>query len=343
MPRVLIVDDEEDILWGLSVVLSRSGCEVLTASNVDETRNILNTQPVNIVVTDIRMPGESGLVFLQEVKSTRKDIKTVIITAKGSPDMEREVVSMGADAYIEKPFDLDYFLGILKKVMTSRGFRGLMQELTLIDVLQLLAYESGTAVVEVSSFEGVGRIWVKDGKVIHAEIGDLKGTEAFKKILSLEGGSFSVKRGVETDKQTISESLDSLLLRTVSSSEEAGAGSFDVESWSLFGSVDETVEEVPKEIKRKADEEIERFKGISGVKGVGVYMDEHIFTSEGFTIDEGVLKNARKLLNSLNRQEAFVPGKPDYMFILKGDALICLEMEEGTPLAVLRVEIKKLL
>lgn len=341
MPRVLIVDDEEDILYGLTAILSRSGWEVLTAKSVAEARDVISTQPVDVVVTDVRMPGESGLVFLQEIKSTNKELRTVVMTAKGSPDMEREVVSMGADAYVEKPFDIDYFIGILKKVITSKGFRGVMQELTLIDVLQLLAYESGTAMVEVSSVEGLGRIWIRDGKVVHAEIGNKTGTEAFEKILSLEGGSFSVKRGVETEKQTISESLDSLLLRVVSSSEEASAQqSFDLESWSLFGVV-ETTQEIPSDIKNLADELISKYRNISGVKSVGVYINEHFVSSENFPLDENSLKNAYKLLKSTGRKELFLPGEPDYMCILKEDALICLEVE-GVPLAVLRVEIRKI-
>ncbi|MEO0162911.1 MAG: response regulator [candidate division WOR-3 bacterium] len=341
MSRVLIVDDEEDILYGLSVILSRGGWEVLTARSVEEAREILNTQPVDVVVTDVRMPGESGLVFLQEIKSTKKDLRTVIMTAKGSPEMEREVVSMGADAYVEKPFDLDYFMGVLKKVITSKGFRGVMQELTLVDVLQLLAYESGTALVEVSSVEGMGRIWIKDGKVVHAEIREISGVEAFERILSLEGGSFSVKRGVETDKQTIYESLDSLLLRTVSASEEAQAQqSVDLESWSLLGSF-EVEEEIPEDVKSKASGIIEMVKAVKGIKGVGVLIGEHYISSDGASITQESAKSIKKLLKSLQREELFIPGNPDYYFIFKGEDLVCLEVE-GLPLAVLRVEIKKL-
>ncbi len=342
MPRVLIVDDEEELLFGLSAFLSRGGWEVLTAKNSEEALSILKTQPVDIIITDIRMPGESGLTFLQQLKSERKDLKTVVMTAKGSPEMEREVISLGADAYLEKPFDLDYFLRILNKVMTSKGFRGVIQELTLMDILQLLAYESGTALVEVSSPEGTGKIWIKDGKVVHAEIGDVVGTRAFERILSLEGGTFAVKRGVETDKQTIYESVDSLLLRTISASEEAevneSAQSF--EEWSLLSSFQ--IEEVPEEVKKRAEEILEKLKGVSWIKNCAVFVNGHFSGTESEYINEETCKNAKKLLDYLNRSELFVPGNPDYYFYLSEDILICLEVE-GIPLAILRVELKRLL
>ncbi len=342
MPRILIVDDEEEILLGLSSLLSRGGWEVLTATNVEEALSILKTQPIDIIVTDIRMPGESGLNLIQYIKSERKDLKTVVITAKGSPEMEREVVSLGADAYLEKPFDLDYFLSVLKKVMTARGFKGVVQELTLIDVLQLLAYESGTALVEVSSPEGMGRIWIKDGKVTHAEIGDTVGLKAFERILSLEGGTFTVKRGVETEKQTIQESLDSLLLRTISVSEETEAKAVEqnIEEWSLLSSFQ--IEEVSEEIKKKVDEILERLKGTSWIKNAAVFANGYFNGTENEYINENTCKNAKKLLEYLNRNELFVPGSTDYYFYLWEDILICLETE-GTPLAILRVELKKLL
>ena len=341
MPRVLIVDDEEELLFGLSAFLSRGGWEVLTAKNVEEALAILKTQLVDIIVTDIRMPGESGLTFLQQLKSERKDLKTVVMTAKGSPEMEREVVALGADAYLEKPFDLDYFLRVLNKVMTSKGFRGVIQELTLIDILQLLAYESGIALVEVSSPEGTGKIWIKDGKVVHAEIGDVVGTRAFERILSLEGGTFAVKRGVETDKQTIYESVDSLLLRTISASEEAEFNESvqSIEEWSLLSSFQ--IEEVPEEVKKRAEEILEKLKGVSWIKNSAVFVNGYFAGKESGYINEATCKNAKKLLEYLNRNELFVPGNPDYYFYLSEDILICLEVE-GIPLAILRVELKKL-
>ncbi len=341
MPRVLIVDDEEELLFGLSAFLSRGGWEVLTAKNSEEALAILKTQPVDIIVTDIRMPGESGLTFLQQLKSERKDLKTVVMTAKGSPEMEREVVSLGADAYLEKPFDLDYFLRILNKVLTSKGFRGVIQELTLMDILQLLAYESGTALVEVSSPEGTGKIWIKDGKVVHAEIGDVMGTQAFERILSLEGGTFAVKRGVETDKQTIYESVDSLLLRTISASEEAefNESAQSIEEWSLLSSFQ--IEEVPEEVKKRAEEILEKLKGANWIKNCAVFVNGYFSGTESEYINEETCKNAKKLLDYLNRSELFVPGNPDYYFYLSEDILICLEVE-GIPLAILRVELKRL-
>jgi hypothetical protein len=210
-----------------------------------------------------------------------------------------------------------------------------------MDILQLLAYESGTALVEVSSPEGTGKIWIKDGKVVHAEIGDIVGTQAFERILSLEGGTFAVKRGIETDKQTIYESVDSLLLRTISASEEAevNESAQSIEEWSLLSTFQ--IEEVPEEVKKRAEEILEKLKGVNWIKNSAVFVNGYFSGTESGYMNEVTCKNAKKLLEYLNRSELFVPGNPDYYFYLSEDILICLEVE-GVPLAILRVELKKL-
>ncbi len=354
MPSVLVVDDEENILFGLRKALSRRGWEVLEASSVEEAREVIRTRPVEVVLTDVRMEGESGIVFLQEVKALRPETHVVVMTARGSEDMENEVLSLGAEAYLEKPFDLNYLDQVLRKLLTRKGFKGVVQELSLIDILQLLAYEKGTAKVEVSSPEGKGGIYVKDGRLVHAVFEEMEGQEAFDRILSLEGGSFSVRRGETAPKETMDEPLDAVLLRVVTAKDEASGEDTEgiesvidldnVEEWSFtesLGLVEEV--EVPDEVRERASALTQRLKEVKGAVAGGAYVPSHDYaeTFGDTPMDPSTLGRVVKVLNALGRDEMFIDGDTNHYFKLGEDLLIWVETS-GTPLVVLRIETGKL-
>ncbi|NPB03655.1 MAG: response regulator [Thermotogae bacterium] len=351
MPSLLIVDDEEGIRFGLSKALAKRGWEVLEASSVEEARSLLRTNPVEVILTDIRMESESGLIFLQEVKTIRPNTHVVVMTARGSPDMEREVLSLGAEAYLEKPFDLNYLDQLLKKILKRRGFKGVVQELSLIDILQLLSYEKGTAKVEVSSPEGKGALYVKDGILVHALFENVEGMEAFNRILDLEGGSFSVRRGEEPPKESVNEPLDALLLRVVTSKDEETdqtetAITLDnVDDWSFTASLGLVEEkDLPEDVARDMEMLVNKLKGVKGAVSVGVYAVsyDHLISEGKTQLPSDLFAKVAHVLRTLNREELFVDGSPNHYFRLKEDALLWIE-SEGTPLVVLRIEMDKVL
>ncbi len=326
----------------------------MEASSVEEAREVIRTRPVEVVLTDIRMEGESGIVFLQEVKALRPDTHVVVMTARGSEEMENEVLSLGAEAYLEKPFDLNYLDRVLRKLLTRKGFKGVVQELSLVDILQLLAYEKGTAKVDVSSPEGKGGIYVKDGRLVHAVFEETEGHEALDRILSLEGGSFSVRRGETSPKESMDEPLDAVLLRVITSKDEVSVqedGDSDkvidlenVDGWSFtesLGLVEEV--EVPEEVKERVSSVIQRLKGVKGAVSGGAYVPSHDYaeTFGNTPMDTSTLGRVVKVLNALGRSEMFVDGETNHYFKLGEDLLIWVETE-GTPLVVLRIETGKL-
>ncbi|NPA80238.1 MAG: response regulator [Thermotogae bacterium] len=358
MPAVLVVDDEENILYGLRKALGKRGWEVLEASSVEEARSVLRTRPVEVVLTDIRMEGESGLVFLQEVKAVRPETHVVVMTARGSEEMEQEVLSLGAEAYVEKPFDLNFLDKLLRKVISRKGFKGVVQELSLIDILQLLAYESGTAKVEVVSPDGKGALYIRDGNLVHAVFEDLEGEEASERIFSLEGGSFSVRRGELPPKETLNESLDALLLRFVTAKDETtgeteGEGesviSLDnLDDWSFSESLGIAAEpeperEIPPEVKADMERIRDLLRKVKGAKAGGVYSTEwdHAETFGETPIPTETFRKVADMLWALGRDEAFIDGPTNHYFKLKEDALLWVETE-GTPLVVLRIETKSI-
>lgn len=126
MPRdetLLIVDDEPGIRTVLSVSLSDSGYEVLTAGNGEEALAVFEERHPDIVITDIRMPGMDGVELLREIKRRRPDTEVIMITGHG--DMELAIQSLKHDAadFVTKPINDDLLEASLKKVQEKLGLK----------------------------------------------------------------------------------------------------------------------------------------------------------------------------------------------------------------------------
>ncbi len=104
--RVLIVDDEPAITVSLAKKLRREGYECLTANSGQEALELLASGPLDIVVSDVRMPGMSGLDLLKAIKSRDADTQVIMMTAYTDITLAIEALRNKADDYLLKPFNL---------------------------------------------------------------------------------------------------------------------------------------------------------------------------------------------------------------------------------------------
>ena len=106
--KVLVVDDNQDVRELVVHILSADGFHVYSASNGEDALAILNSNPVNLVLLDVMMPGKSGLEVLSEIRSgsnkALRDIPVLMITAKSSTEDIDVALAIGASSYIVKPF-----------------------------------------------------------------------------------------------------------------------------------------------------------------------------------------------------------------------------------------------
>ena len=113
---ILIVDDEIDLLQGLArTVAMEMECQVLTAGSGSEALKLLREQPVDLVLTDIRMPEMDGLLLLQEIKEQDASITVILMTAYGTIENAVEAIKSGAYDFIQKPMDEDRLFHLLTK------------------------------------------------------------------------------------------------------------------------------------------------------------------------------------------------------------------------------------
>ncbi len=113
--NVLIVDDEPGLRNGLSKLLALQGYRTLEAGSVAEARKVLSTSEVHLLLLDLRLGAEDGLVFLRGLKTEEPSIPVIIITGHGDIYSAVECMKAGATNYIPKPIDNGLLFSILEK------------------------------------------------------------------------------------------------------------------------------------------------------------------------------------------------------------------------------------
>ncbi|MBL9081445.1 MAG: sigma-54-dependent Fis family transcriptional regulator [Planctomycetales bacterium] len=119
MSRVLIVDDEESICWGLSRLLKDEGYDVTTAASAEEALATVESAPPDLALLDVRLPGIDGLTALERLRRAKHDFPVIVVTAYGNLDTAVLAVDRGAFDYLTKPFDLEHVVEVVKRASES--------------------------------------------------------------------------------------------------------------------------------------------------------------------------------------------------------------------------------
>lgn len=121
--RVLVVDDHAAARQSVADVLGCAGYAIATASSAVEALAKLRKQPVDVVVTDLQMPGMTGLDLVREVERLRMDVAVLLITAHASISTAVEAMRSGAFDYLEKPFDAGRLEDSVARAAQRRALR----------------------------------------------------------------------------------------------------------------------------------------------------------------------------------------------------------------------------
>jgi two-component system response regulator PilR (NtrC family) len=122
-PRILVVDDERSMRELLAIVLRREGYDVLLADSGKAAVTTLEKEPVDILISDIKMPDLSGVDVLRAAKQIDQDILGIMITAFASTESAVEAMRLGACDYLSKPFDVDLLRMKVREKIESRQLR----------------------------------------------------------------------------------------------------------------------------------------------------------------------------------------------------------------------------
>lgn len=124
MPKqVLIVDDEPNIVLSVEFLMKREGYEVVTAADGQEALDILADERPDLVILDVMMPRKNGFEVCAEVRADAQlaDIPILMLTAKGREAEIKKGLSLGADAYITKPFSTHELVARVNELLANQG------------------------------------------------------------------------------------------------------------------------------------------------------------------------------------------------------------------------------
>ena len=121
MTKILVVDDEQSMRDFLQILLHKEGYAVDTANNTDAALKKLKNSGFDLVISDIRMPGTSGLEMLGMVKELYSDLPVIMITAFASPDDAVSAMKNGAFDYISKPFNVDEIKSVIESATSQKS------------------------------------------------------------------------------------------------------------------------------------------------------------------------------------------------------------------------------
>jgi len=121
--HILVVDDERSMRELLTIVLKREGHQVVVAEHPDAALATLEREPIDVLISDIRMPGMSGVDLLRAAKRLDPDLVGIMITAFASTDTAVEALRLGAYDYITKPFDVEELKAKVRNALERRHLR----------------------------------------------------------------------------------------------------------------------------------------------------------------------------------------------------------------------------
>ncbi len=142
---VLVVEDEAIVRELIVHVLQRAGYWVLAATDGNDALNTLRDQPVDLILTDLRMPSMDGIELLQEVRKQHPSVDTIVLTAYGSIDSAVQALKLGAIDYLAKPFDINELLARVEQYYQQRQERdtlSLASTKPLIELYRILSRDT---------------------------------------------------------------------------------------------------------------------------------------------------------------------------------------------------------
>jgi two-component system, NtrC family, nitrogen regulation response regulator GlnG len=153
MKPIWIVDDDESIRWVLEKALARENLATMSFSNARDAMEALKKSTPQVLVSDIRMPGDSGLALLQTVKAAHPGLPVIIMTAFSDLDSAVAAFQGGAFEYLAKPFDLDKAVELIRRAL-EESLREASVEQASADTPEIL----GQAPAMQDVFRAIGRL-----------------------------------------------------------------------------------------------------------------------------------------------------------------------------------------
>ena len=119
--RILLVDDEPDILTTLIEVLEAEGYEVLSAHSARDAFMVIEASPPDVILLDITMPHMDGVTALRRIRAINPEVPVIMLTGNADEKVARDTLRRGAFDYVAKPFDVAHLRRVVAAAVALRG------------------------------------------------------------------------------------------------------------------------------------------------------------------------------------------------------------------------------
>jgi CheY-like chemotaxis protein len=225
-----MVDDEEVLVWSTARQMARDKPELAFEGLTDPLAALerIKRNPPDLLITDVRMPGMSGLELLLAARAVSPRLPVVVITAYGTAELRAQVRARASVEYLEKPFSFPALSAAVERgLATVTGFSGAVVLQMLPDIIQMYALSRVTGALRISRGAAEGGIWFDSGEIVHATCEELTGPAAVYRLLTWDGGSFGLEAGATVPERTVKESWQELLIEGCRLLDESRQGSAD--------------------------------------------------------------------------------------------------------------------
>ena len=120
---ILVADDEPNIVLSLEFLLKQAGFRVRTVSDGEAALRAIAREPPDLVLLDVMIPGRDGYAVCQAIRSNPawRDVRIIMLTAKGGEIQREKGLSLGADEYVTKPFSTRELVDRVRRMLERRG------------------------------------------------------------------------------------------------------------------------------------------------------------------------------------------------------------------------------
>ncbi|OIP51236.1 MAG: hypothetical protein AUK28_00615 [Desulfobacterales bacterium CG2_30_60_27] len=221
MKKILIVDDEQSFLLSLIDMFQeqKEQFTIITALNGKKAIAILDKEPVDLVVTDLKMPEMDGFALLAHMSKATPEVPVIVMTAFGTPEMEDQILELGAFQYIEKPIEFNVLLSKIREGLKA-GSKGHVAGISVGSFLQLLELERKTCTLSVTAEGKTGTLFFKQGDLLDAEADGINGLEAAFTILCWDHAEIDILNMCRKRQKVIEVPLGYVLIEAARKKDE---------------------------------------------------------------------------------------------------------------------------
>ena len=346
MEKILLVDDETELLKSLKDYLEKKGFNVTTATSVDDAIEIIEKDTFSFILSDLRMPGKSGAELYVTVRNTAPETRFALMTAYAEEHACKTLKAHGVDI-LEKPFSLEDLETFLKSKL-SKGFKGVMFGLDLTDLIQIISMERKTIALIIKIPGAVGTLYFSNGELINASVDNVTGEEAAYEILAWEGGEFSFKDfNPEKIKREINMPIEGILMEAMRLKDEREK--------------EKQQQNKKKEVAMARKEELDKIlqdlvQGSTDVEGVALFTSDGLIVSSHLPVGDldpvkfgalgatalGLSKRTLEELKKGEFEETIIKGENGYVMLIdiSGKAALMAVVTPEANLGMLFVEMR---